>query len=530
LRFAPVSTMRALPSRSAWVSLAIRILVFLRLARIERGGYTMPNAVAELSPTSLWSRFADLTTVPRPSKREEKVRAWVQAWAREHGFERREDPAGNIVVVVPAKPGREGAPVVVVQAHLDMVCEKNRDVEHDFDNDPIVTRIEDGWVVAVGTTLGADNGIGVAAAMAVATDPAVVHGPLELLFTVDEETGMTGAANLDPSIVHGRILLNLDTEEDGELCVGCAGGADSRLRLPLARTGVPAAAPVRSLTLRGLRGGHSGMNIHENRGNAIRLLARILDEAGSRGLPHALIELDGGDKSNAIPREAEALLAIAEGAMPSWGEFLDERRRSLAAELSGIEPNHELALATGTSTRAPLTDASATRLLGLVLALPHGVLGMSPAIPGLVESSSNLAAVHSGDDAAELVASSRSSLAPALESIRASIRAAASLAGASCEVHDAYPGWQPNPSSAVTELLRDVYREVWGHDPEVLAVHAGLECGLLGERIPGLDMISFGPTIVGAHSPDERVEISAVGRFWSALKLALERLSRDDIR
>ena len=487
----------------------------------------MPTAVAELTPTSLWSSFDDLTTVPRPSKREEQVQAWARAWAAEHGFERREDDAGNIIVVVPATPGREAAPIVVIQAHLDMVCEKNRGVEHDFDRDPIRTRIEDGWVVAEGTTLGADNGIGVAAAMAAAIDPEVVHGPLELLFTADEETGLTGATHLDASLVRGRILLNLDTEEDGVLCVGCAGGADSRLRLPLERAAAAAEAPVRSLTLRGLSGGHSGMNIHENRGNAIRLLARILDEAGRRGLPYELIDLDGGDKSNAIPREAESLIAIADSDLDSWNAYLDDRRSSLALELSGIEKNIELALSPGSSERTPLTPDSATRLLGLVLAIPHGVLGMSPAIPGLVESSNNLAAVHSGDAAADLIASSRSSLEPALESIRASIRASASLSGATCEIHDAYPGWQPNPASAVTELLREVYRKIWGHDPEVLAVHAGLECGLLGERIPGLDMISFGPTILGAHSPDERVEIAAVERFWSALKLALDRLSRD---
>jgi len=488
----------------------------------------MAPTVAELTPTSLWSCFAELTTVPRPSKKEERVRAWVLAWAATHGFEKREDATGNIVVVVPGKPGRETAPVVVIQSHLDMVCEKNRDVTHDFDNDPIRTRIDDGWVVAEGTTLGADNGIGVAAAMAAATDPAVVHGPLELLFTVDEETGLTGAANLDPALVHGRVMLNLDTEEDGVLCVGCAGGADSRLTLPLDREASPAATTVRRLALTGLRGGHSGMNIHENRGNAIRLLARILDDARVNGLSFSLIDLDGGDKSNAIPREAEAVLAFADTDLAAWNEFLDEQRRSLAIELASIEDNTELSLASATSDRAPLSAGSASRLLGLVLTLPHGVLAMSPAIPGLVESSSNLAAVHTGANGASLVASSRSSLAPALDSIRASIRAAASLSGAACEVHDAYPGWQPSPSSDVTDLLRGVYREVWGSDPEVLAVHAGLECGLLGERIPGLDMISFGPTIVGAHSPDERVEIATVERFWSALKLALDRLSRGD--
>ncbi len=485
----------------------------------------MLRPVAALSPSSLWSHFDRLTTVPRPSKKEARVRAWVLEWAQAHGFESREDAAGNIVVVVPATTGREHAPTVVIQTHLDMVCEKNRGVEHDFERDPINTAIVDGWVVAAGTTLGADNGIGVAAAMAAAVDPAVLRGPLELLFTIDEETGLTGAANLDPTIVSGRTLLNLDTEEDGVLCIGCAGGADTQLSLPLQReTGRPGAIH-RRLIVSGLRGGHSGIDIHENRGNAIRLLARVLEDAHQRALGFAVHDVAGGDKSNAIPREAESLLALSDDDLPGWEEHLDRWRATLALELAGIDAGAHLELACAEPSGTPLIRDSALRLLRLILTLPHGVLAMSPAVPGLVESSSNVAAVRCGEDSATIVASSRSSLAPALESIRASIRAAAEMAGANWRAADAYPGWQPSPSSAVTELLRDVYRTIWGKDPVVTAVHAGLECGLLGERIPGLDMISFGPTIQGAHSPEERVEIAAVERFWRALALALDRLS-----
>ncbi|NIQ85693.1 MAG: beta-Ala-His dipeptidase [Acidobacteria bacterium] len=485
----------------------------------------MPSAVAELTPSSLWSRFDALTRVPRPSKKEERVRAWVLEWAAGHGFATREDSAGNIVVVVPATDGRDGAPVVVLQSHVDMVCEKNKGLAFDFDRDPIRTAVRDGWVVAEGTTLGADNGIGVAAAMAAATDPDVVHGPLELLFTVDEETGLTGAANLDPAIVHGRILLNLDTEEDGVLCVGCAGGADSHVVFPLRRESAPATV-MRRVTVSGLRGGHSGMNIHENRGNAIRVLARVLEDADRNGLAFALVDFACDAKSNAIPREAEALVATGADDTAAWDAHLERWRSTLAVEFKGIDEDLQLELGNDTASEDPMTHESGQRLLNLILSLPLGVLGMHPTIPGLVEASNNVASVRCTKHDATIVASSRSSLAPALESIRTSIRASAQLVGAACEVTDSYPGWQPDPSSNVTEVLREVYATIWGKQPLVTAVHAGLECGLLGERIPGLDMISFGPTIRGAHSPRERVEIETVERFWRALVLALDRLSK----
>jgi dipeptidase D len=485
----------------------------------------MPSAVAELSPSSLWSHFDQLTGVPRPSRREERVRAWVFEWAATHGFETREDTIGNIVVVVPATPGRERAPIVVIQSHLDMVCEKNKSVKHDFDRDPIRTAIVDGWVTADGTTLGADNGIGVAAAMAAALDPAVQRGPLELLFTIDEETGLTGAAGLDPAIVKGRVLLNLDTEEDGVLCVGCAGGADTHISLPLEREAGGSDASHSRLIVSGLRGGHSGINIHENRGNAVRLLARVLEDAHQRGLDFQIQDLACEAKSNAIPREAECLLAFDVDEPTGWDEHLESWRTTLATEFAGIDEGLQIEFAAADTSGNPLTRDSGLRLVRLILALPFGVLGMHPEIPGLVEASNNVATIRCEQAAATIVTSSRSSLAPALESIRASIRAIAELAGAGWSVTDSYPGWQPEPHSAVTELLRGVYGDVWGKEPSVTAVHAGLECGLLGQRIPGLDMISFGPTIRGAHSPRERVEIASVERFWRALTLALDRLS-----
>jgi dipeptidase D len=485
----------------------------------------MPNAVAELSPASLWSRFDSLTTIPRPSRREEQVRAWVREWAAEHAFETREDTTGNIVVRVPATAGREDAPIIVIQSHLDMVCEKNKGIEHDFDVDPIRTSIHDGWVVAEGTTLGADNGIGVAAAMAAAVDPEVQRGRLELLFTTDEETGLTGAANLDPAIVDGRILLNLDTEDDGVLCIGCAGGADTHLTLALERRAASVPVTGRRLIVSGLRGGHSGIEIHQNRGNAIRLLARIVEDAQQRDLAFDMYDIECNAKSNAIPRESECLLGIAEKDLPAWDDHIQRWRSTLAVELAGIDEGLRIELSAADLQGQPLVSAAALRLLGVILALPHGVVAMSTTIPGLVESSSNVATVTCERDSVSIVASSRSSLAPALESIRTSIRAAASLAGASLHVEDSYDGWQPDPDSAVTEVMREVYTTVWGKPPLVEAVHAGLECGLLGQRVAGLDMISFGPAIEGAHSPDERIEIASVERFWRALVLALDRLS-----
>ena len=485
----------------------------------------MPHAVAELSPASLWSRFDSLTTIPRPSRREERVRAWVLEWAATHEFETRQDAIGNIVVRVPATSGREDAPIVVLQSHLDMVCEKNKGVEHDFDVDPIRTSIQEGWVVAEGTTLGADNGIGVAAAMAAAVDPEVQRGRLELLFTTDEETGLTGAAQLDPAIVDGRILLNLDTEEDDVLCIGCAGGADTLLALALERAAATGSTRGRRLTVSGLRGGHSGMEIHQNRGNAVRLLARILEDANQRGIAFEMHDIECNALSNAIPREAECLLGIAQDDLSAWDEHLQGWRTTLATELAGIDEGLRIEFSETDLQGDPMSSASSLCLLRLLLALPHGVLAMSTTIPGLVESSSNVATVTCERESVSIVASSRSSLAPALASIRASIRSAAHLAGAAVTVADSYDGWQPNPRSAVTEVLREVYSTVWGKPPKVEAVHAGLECGLLGQRIPDLDMISFGPTIEGAHSPDERVEIASVERFWRALVLALDRLS-----
>ena len=484
----------------------------------------MSDPLSGLAPAHLWRHFGSLAAIPRPSGHEEKAAAFVIATGRAAGAVVRQDARGNVVLAVPASPGREAAPVVILQTHLDMVCEKNRDVTHDFDRDPIRPRLSGDWVSATGTTLGADNGIGVAAALAVATDAGIAHGPLELLFTVDEETGLTGAKDLDPSIVTGRVLLNLDSEEDGVIYVGCAGGEDSLIDLAVTRT-APAGSAGARLAIRGLRGGHSGLNIVENRGNALKLLARILQAASDARIPCAIGSIAGGSKHNAIPREAEAIVAVDAAARTRHEATAREMTAAFRIELARIDDGLEIEVSPHDAPRRVLSPADSDRLVRLMMALPHGVLAMSPDIPGLVETSNNLAVVVSADDSVRVVTSSRSSVAPTLRAVVASVRAAAALAGGTVTPKDGYPGWKPNMLSKALAVVRDVYRRRWEKEPGVTAIHAGLECGLLGEKVPGLDMVSFGPQIEGAHSPDERVSVPSVGRFYGALAEVLDRLS-----
>lgn len=484
----------------------------------------MSDPLAELAPRSVWQIFASIAAVPRPSKQEEQIAAWVRSFGERQGWDFQSDAVGNLVFRVPASPGRERAPIVILQSHLDMVCEKNSDVQHDFMRDPIRPRVAGEWVTASGTTLGADNGIGVAAALAAASAPGVTHGPLELLFTVDEETGLTGAQRLDGSLLHGRTLLNLDSEEDGKLFVGCAGGADTHLMLEPARRGPAAHARAFTIEVRGLRGGHSGINIHENRGNALKLLTRLLLAAVESGLELALVELRGGSKHNAIPREAQATFYLPAPAEDRFRGVVACMREAFRTELAGIDEGLEIRVDPAPDAGLVLESADRDRLLRLLAVLPHGVLGMSPAIPGLVETSSNLAVIQAEDPGIKIVTSSRSSVNPTLQAVQVSIRCAGRLSGAEVESHDGYPGWKPNLDSPALGVVRRVYQELWGREPEVTAVHAGLECGLLGEKIPGLDMVSFGPQIEGAHSPDERVHIPSVARFWRALGRVLAEL------
>jgi dipeptidase D len=488
--------------------------------------------VSELEPRALWQRFDDILAIPRPSTREEAMRRYVIGLAERKSLRHRQDAVGNLVVEKPASPGREGAPGVVLQAHLDMVTEKDAGVAHDFERDPIVPRREDGWVHATGTTLGADNGIGVAALLAVMLADDLEHGPLELLFTIDEETGLTGVVQLDPAAIglKGRRLLNLDSEEEGTVTIGCAGGALSELRLTAETATLSAGSELLELRLAGLTGGHSGMEIHLQRGNAVQLLARALHAAGSAagdGSLH-LAHFAGGNKHNALAREATSRVVVPAGGRAALVEALEREVAAIREEYRAAEPEIQFEASTAEpgDSGSVWSEAFGRRLLLLLNALPHGVQAMSQDIPGLVETSINLAAVSVHDGTVSVLLSVRSSVGSALLAQRRRLRAFGELAGAEIEENDGYPAWRPEPASPLLDLFRGVHRRVQGSDPELKALHAGLECGVLGEKFPGMQMISFGPVIQGAHSPSERVHVESVGRFYDLLTATLAELAR----
>ncbi len=479
-----------------------------------------------LEPRILWQHFSALTRLPRPSGNEAAARDYIRNWAKEKGFEVHEDAAGNLVVHVPASPGREGAAPIVLQGHIDMVCERNADSPYDAETGNIHVVRDGEWIRADGTTLGADNGIGVAAAMAAAEDPSVVHGPLDLVFTIDEETGLTGAQNLDASLVRGRTMLNLDSEEDGVLFVGCAGGCDTKFRFRAERTAPGKGMAAIAVSVKGLQGGHSGLDINKNRLNAIKALVRLL-QAGGRAAEVRVATIAGGSKRNAIPRESGAVVYVPAEAEGAFLAAVEKERDTIAAQYRGLDDGFTVETGpAGSGAPADAFSASdSARLLDLLRAIPSSVLAMSADIPGLVETSTNLGVVTTEGDLVEAVSCSRSSVAQALRDVLDTLNAIGRLAGVETEEVGGYPGWKPDMDSPVLAATREVYRELTGRDPEVTAIHAGLECGLLGERVPGMDMISFGPEIRGAHSPDERVHIPSVERFWKLLSALLDRMS-----
>lgn len=484
----------------------------------------MWNEIARLEPQILFRHFASLLSIPRGSGHESRAREHVIAWATSRGFEVRTDAVGNVVIGVPATPGLEGAKTVILQGHLDMVCEKNADVAHDFQNDPIPAYVDGDLIRARGTTLGADNGIGVAAALAVAEDPDGRHGPLEILLTVDEETGLTGAFNLDPTMVRGRLLLNLDSEDEGVLYVGCAGGGDTTITLPAPPFEVPAGHTCLNVKVSGLQGGHSGLDIHKGRGNAIRILARaVAAGAWSDGFFFGCLE--GGNKRNAIPREATACVYLPVDKAEEFARRVEDFTKTVRAEIGAADPGVVVTVSKDPGA-CPAMDAQVSgRLLRLLLALPHGPLAMSQDIPGLVETSSNLAVLRRDSERVTILCNSRSSIGSALDAVRLGIVALGELAGGTAERSGQYPGWRPNMDSPLLAVTKRTWAEMTGQEPEVTAIHAGLECGVINERVPGMDSISFGPTIRGAHSPDERVSIGSTARFYAFLKRLLEVLA-----
>ena len=471
--------------------------------------------LTKLAPCEVWTEFEAITRVPRPSKKEEKIRDYLVGWAKEHGLEYRCDATGNVVIRKPATTGYEGRPTVILQSHMDMVCEKNSDVAFDFEHDAIRTRIDDGWVRAEGTTLGADCGIGMAAALAVLIDPSVEHGPVEALFTVDEETGLTGAFELGEDMLTGKYLVNLDSEDEGELFIGCAGGVDTVAKFSPMVTPAPDGFEYFRIDVKGLAGGHSGDDIEKGRANSNKLVARLLYEL----LPYGpvLNRFDGGNLRNAIPREAFAVFGVpAETA----GDVC-ERCRAFAVEIveefKYTEPNLQMTLNKIEGVEWVLDPVTMQSLVGALVGLPNGVLAMSHAVEGLVETSSNLASVKFGAEGIVVTTSQRSSVESAKRYAAQTVEAVLRLSGAEVAHSDGYPGWSPDPDSYLLHVTEQCYERLFAVKPKVRAIHAGLECGLFLEKYPELDMVSFGPTLRGVHSPDERLEIATVQKFWDLL-------------
>jgi dipeptidase D len=484
----------------------------------------MTTFVSDFEPQALWRHFDQILTIPRASKDEGQMRDYVVGIAEAAGLAHRSDAAGNVVVSVPGTAGHENAPSTILQGHMDMVQEKNSDVDFDFSTDAIVPRRDGEYLNATGTTLGSDNGIGLAAMLALMDGAVAEHGPLELLFTIDEETGLTGAAQLDASILNGRRLINMDSEDEGVLCVGCAGGADTTVSLALTSAPVPEGTAALDLKLSGLKGGHSGIDIFLQRGNAIQLMARAI-HAVSRDYDLRLAALAGGTAHNAIPREAFATVLVAATDSDAVAAALEAQVAAIARELKTVEPDAALSVDPADAPEECWDEASSRAVIRLLTSLPHGIETMSYDIPGLVETSTNLATAHVTDGALAICMSTRSSVASALEALRGKIRAIAELAGAAADEHEGYPGWEPDMESDLLQVVRALHERELGVDPKVEAVHAGLECGLIGEMIPGMDMISFGPQIEFPHSPDERVKIDSVGRFWKLLTVTLAELA-----
>ncbi len=478
--------------------------------------------VSELEPKELWKHFDTILTIPRCSKNEQAMRDYVISVAESKGLPYKQDSTGNVVVSKPGTAGHENAPITILQSHLDMVCEKNADVEHDFSQDPIKPRREGDYLYATGTTLGSDNGIGVAAALAIMESDQLEHGPLEFLFTVDEETGLTGASQLQADLLEGRRLINLDSEEEGTLYIGCAGGAGVNLTLPLEKEPAPGGGVALEVKLHGLRGGHSGVDIHLQRGNAIKLLARMLNSVRAQ-VDFRLAGFAGGNMHNAIPREAFATVVLDASNRGAFESELQQRFEAVREQFKPADPDMKLAVS---ETRADqvLTDDAGTRVLDLLNALPHGVMAMSYDIPDLVETSSNLATVSTNGEL-RIHVSNRSSADPEIQAIQERIMSIGRLAGAACEETEGYPGWKPNLDSPLLKVAKDVHKEVLGKEPEIKAIHAGLECGIIGEKYPGMDMVSLGPQIEFPHSPNERVHIGSVADFYTYLTALLVRLA-----
>jgi dipeptidase D len=482
------------------------------------------SIMKELKPQPLFSYFEAICQVPRPSKKEEKIRNFLLDFAKKQGLQAKTDKAGNLLITKPGVPGREHIPAVILQTHMDMVCEKNSDKKFDFDNDPIEPLIADGWLKANGTTLGADCGIGIAAQMAVLSSDGINHGPVECLFTVDEETGLTGAFALQHGFMSGSVLLNLDSEDEGEIFIGCAGGIDTLVSFKYSTEAIPRHSAAMKFSVTGLLGGHSGDDIHKNRGNAIKILTRFLWKA-SRNYQVRLADFNGGNLRNAIAREASAVIVVPEKEKMNLIKNFDVYAAEMQLEYEINEPNLKLTARDVDLPEKKIDQTTHTNLLNALYACPHGVLEMSTRMEGMTETSTNLASVKFTEDESILISTSqRSELESRKHYAAGMVRSVFELAGAGVNHSDGYPGWTPDPGSKILGITVDSYKKLFGHEPVVRSIHAGLECGLFLKKYPHLEMVSFGPTIKGAHSPDERLDIASTGKFWEHLVDILENI------
>lgn len=476
----------------------------------------MSKEILNLEPKALWENFYSLTQIPRPSKHEEKIQEFMLKFGKSLGLETEKDAVGNVMIRKPATPGMENRKGIVMQGHLDMVPQKNNDTKHDFQLDPIDAWIDGDWVKARGTTLGADNGMGVAAAMAVLASKELVHGPVEALFTCDEETGMTGAFGLQGGWLKGDILLNMDSEDEGELYVGCAGGVNGSIEFEYDEMIVPKGYAPYKLIVKGLKGGHSGLDINLGRGNANKLLVRFLKYA-TREMDVRLAEINGGGMRNAIPREAYAVVVVPNEAVPEFLAAVSKYEAIYGAELNMAEPNLSFKAEETDKPKSLIDERVQDDMIDAVYACPNGTIRLSDSMPGLVETSTNLATVKSENGVISVKCLLRSSVDSAKDDLCEQVESVFSLAGAMVRFDGAYPGWKPNMDSAILQQMKVIYENKFGRVPEVKAIHAGLECGILGGNYPHWDMISFGPTMRFPHSPDEKVNIPTVQKFWDFL-------------
>lgn len=481
------------------------------------------SEISNLSPAPLWQFFDKICSIPHPSKHEEQLAQYIVGWAKEQGLDVRRDTTGNVFIKKPATAGMENRKGVVLQAHIDMVPQKNEDTVHDFTQDPIQPYIDGEWVTAKGTTLGSDNGIGMASCLAVLASNDIKHGPLEVLLTIDEEAGMGGAFGLEAGWLEGEILLNTDSEQEGEVYMGCAGGVDGEITFEITRDVLPEGYTTRQLILKGLKGGHSGVDIHTGRANANKLLARFLaDHAAALDL--RLIDFRGGSLRNAIPREAFMTVAVPNEKENALTEQFAAYTSLIQTELSAIETNLVTFNEAIETEQAPFSSGDQRRFIAALNACPNGVIRMSDEIEGVVETSLNVGVITTQDDQVTVLCLIRSLIDSGRQQVESMLSSVAELAGASIVFSGAYPGWKPDPNSEIMAIFRDMYEGIYGHKPNIMVIHAGLECGLFKKPYPNMDMISFGPTIKFPHSPDEKVKIDTVALYWEQMVAILENI------